>query len=247
MLSPPLAILTTTTANTPPPLDSFVSLVRRSSRASQFQEVQARDRGGRRARARLKAPRKRAPRSSLGWSQCRGSGRQQYTSVERSDRRRTRPKRTDYRYSLRRRFLPTPPPTKLRSSTCHSQPGRASARCKCVREASLPQCVLWTRSRHSRWDPAREGMRKERPFVRRAATGPRRSGSAREVEIFATGDFASSSTQSIEIEPKACGCSQPAASLGLREQQLSEPAWKAANRAHWDELVAVHLSPAATT
>ena len=24
---------------------------------------------------------------------------------------------------------------------------------------------------------------------------------------------------------------------------VSEPAWKAANRAHWDELVAVHLSP----
>jgi hypothetical protein len=147
MLSPPLAILTTTTANTPPPLDSFVSLVRRSSRASQFQEVQARHRGGQRARARLKAPRKRAPRSSLGWSQCRGFGRQQYTSVERSDRRRTRAKRTDHRYSLRRRFLPTPPPTKSRSSTCHSQPGRASARCKCVREASLPQCVLSTQLR----------------------------------------------------------------------------------------------------
>jgi hypothetical protein len=61
-------------------------------------------------------------------------------------------------------------------------------------------------------------MRKERSLPDGAPTGPRRSGSAREIEIFATNDFASSSTQSIETEPKACGGSQPAASLGLWEQ-----------------------------
>jgi hypothetical protein len=44
--------------------------------------------------------------------------------------------------------------------------------------------------------------------------------SAREIEIFATGDFANSSSQFIETEPKAGGCSQPAASLPLREQKL---------------------------
>jgi hypothetical protein len=42
---------------------------------------------------------------------------------------------------------------------------------------------------------------------------------------------------------KLAAIRNPRHSWGTGATAVSEPAWKVANRAHWDELVAVHLGP----